>query len=222
MAPIGTLVTAHRGRAEVLKLALASKSVEFEVADVDYNQMKTDLKTYRFGQCPRYADSEVDLCQSNAILRHIGRKYNLYGASLAEAALVDEAVDGVEDLRRKYGDLIYGKSLADDAKAEYIALHVSPSSAAGARNGGAHLSYLANCLAVNASGSGWTVGMDVTIADIAIAELIDLHERIMKEKLQESWPQLLAVKEKVYALPGVKAYLESPLRLEQVNNNKLG
>jgi hypothetical protein len=27
--------------------------VEFEVADVDYQQMKTDLDAYPFGQCPR-------------------------------------------------------------------------------------------------------------------------------------------------------------------------
>jgi hypothetical protein len=38
----------------------------------------------------RFIDDEVDMCQSEAILRHIGRKHGLYGASLAEQARVDE------------------------------------------------------------------------------------------------------------------------------------
>ena len=39
---------------------------------------------------PRYIDDEVDMCQSIAILRHVGRKWGLYGASRAETARVDE------------------------------------------------------------------------------------------------------------------------------------
>jgi glutathione S-transferase len=46
-------------------------------------------------------DEDGDVCQSNAILRHIGRKHGLMGASLAEASAIDMLVDGVEDLKRK-------------------------------------------------------------------------------------------------------------------------
>lgn len=35
-------------------------------------------------------------------------------------------------------------------------------------------------------------------------------------------PELVVLHDRVAALPGVKAYLESPLRLEKVNNNGLG
>jgi hypothetical protein len=45
----------HHAPAEPAKLAYALKGVEFEVADVDYQQMKTDLDAYPFGQCPRCA-----------------------------------------------------------------------------------------------------------------------------------------------------------------------
>lgn len=38
----------------------------------------------------RYIDAEVDLCQTNAILRHLARKHGLYGANAAEQARVDE------------------------------------------------------------------------------------------------------------------------------------
>lgn len=41
-------------------------------------------------QVPRYCDGEVDICQSEAILRYLGRKHNMYGKGIAEAAAIDE------------------------------------------------------------------------------------------------------------------------------------
>lgn len=58
-----------RGRAEVIKLLCAAKGVQFEMKDVDYEQMKTDRAQYPFGQCPRLVDGDVDICQSNAMVR---------------------------------------------------------------------------------------------------------------------------------------------------------
>eukprot|EP00878_Enallax_costatus_P026863 GHUV01028867.1.p1 GENE.GHUV01028867.1~~GHUV01028867.1.p1 ORF type:complete len:179 (+),score=25.99 GHUV01028867.1:2-538(+) len=58
-----------RGRGEVLKLLCAAKGIEFEVKDFDYQQMKSDRQQYPFGQCPRLVDGDIDLCQSNAIIR---------------------------------------------------------------------------------------------------------------------------------------------------------
>jgi hypothetical protein len=40
-------------RAEPAKLAYALNDVEFDVVDVDYQQMKSDMDAYPFGQCPR-------------------------------------------------------------------------------------------------------------------------------------------------------------------------
>lgn len=208
-----------RGRAEVIKLALAAKNVDFDVQPVDYAAMKSDLKAYHFGQCPRYADAEADICQSNAILRHIGRKYNMYGASLGEAALVDEFLDGVESLRCKYLELIYQKQLSPEGKAEYIKAHVAMESAA-ERNGGAHFVYLAGILAAN-SGQ-YVVGSDLTIADLALFDIVDLHLRIMEEEITAKYPALVEHKNCIASIPAIKAYLEGPMRLEKVNGNGLG
>jgi hypothetical protein len=51
------------------------------------------------------------MCQSNAICRHIGRKHAMYGSSHAEAAMIDQIMDGVEDVRVKYLKLIYQDQL---------------------------------------------------------------------------------------------------------------
>lgn len=64
----------------------------------------------KLAQC-RYVDDEVDICQSNAICRYIGRRYGLYGSNRSEAAQIDQIMDGVEDLRIKYVHLIYKDQL---------------------------------------------------------------------------------------------------------------
>ena len=41
-------------------------------------------------------------------------------------------------------------------------------------------------------------------------------------QFKAAYPGLVAIHELVAGVPGVKAYLEGPLRLEKVNNNGLG
>lgn len=159
-----------------------------------------------------------NLCQSNAILRHIGRKYNLYGgASIADAAHIDAVIDGVESLRNKYVDLIYGAQLADDAKAAYFAKHCNPATST-ERNGGAHFAYLESILAKGP----YMVGDSLSIADIAVFDIVDLHLRIFDAEMRAAYPGLTAHHARVTAIPGVAAYLASPLRLPKVNGNDLG
>ena len=165
-----------------------------------------------------YGDDTVDnLSQSNAILRHIGRKYNLYGASIADAARIDAVIEGVESLRAKYIDLIYNAQLANDAKAAYCAKHCSPATISD-RNGGAHLSYLEVIL-----GQGpFMVGTSLSIADIAVFDVVDLHLRILDAEVRAAYPGLVTHHARVAAVPGVAKYLASPLRMAKVNGNDLG
>lgn len=75
----------------------------------------------------------------------------------------------------------------------------------------------------NATGSGWAVGSACSIADILLFDIVDVHERALgAEKFADEYPDLVAIKKKVAAIPGVAAYLSSSKRLEKVNNNGLG
>ena len=172
----------------------------------------------------------------------------MYGSTEAEHTIVDELLDGVEDLRRKYLELIYQAKLvrgaaaaarappsgcwdtrapppppplptqADEAKAAHWTTHVDPETA-GARNGGAHFAFLEGL----AGEGGCSVGGALTIADVALFDIVDLHARIYGEdKVKAAYPRLAAVYAAVAALPGVAAYLASPRRLEAVNANGLG
>lgn len=58
-----------RGRGEVIRLALSAAGVDFDEKLVDYAAMKSDLKSYPFGQCPAFDDGDLRLVQSNTILR---------------------------------------------------------------------------------------------------------------------------------------------------------
>ncbi|GCB82862.1 hypothetical protein scyTo_0023495 [Scyliorhinus torazame] len=60
-----------------------------------------------FGQLPKFSDGDFVLVQSNTILRYLGRQHNLYGKGVKEATLIDMVNDGAEDLRVKYGILIF-------------------------------------------------------------------------------------------------------------------
>lgn len=55
-----------------------------------------------------------------------------------------------------------------------------------------------------------------------IFEAVDLHVRIYGEGFCAVVPALAAVHDNFAKIPSVKAYLDSPRRLEKVNNNGLG
>ncbi|KAI8462660.1 MAG: glutathione S-transferase [Monoraphidium minutum] len=211
-----------RGRVEVMKLLCALGGEPSKLELLDYNTQKTDLDAYPFGQSPRMVDGDIDMVQSNACIRHLARKFKLYGTSEAEMCQVDVIIDGVEDLRMKYVPLIYGDELAAEAKAKYWATHGDKAGATGQRNGGAHFEYLARLL--RKAGGEYFVGGKVTAADVAVFDIVDLHLRpaLFPDEMKAEYPELAAHHARVAGLKGIKEYLASPDRVEQPNNNKLG
>eukprot|EP00882_Tetradesmus_deserticola_P007431 GHRQ01007829.1.p1 GENE.GHRQ01007829.1~~GHRQ01007829.1.p1 ORF type:complete len:195 (+),score=76.13 GHRQ01007829.1:624-1208(+) len=172
-----------RGRAEVFKLMCAAQDIKYDVQDVDFAEMKSDRVKYPFGQCPRLVDGDVDICQSNAIIRHVARKHGMYGSGDAELAAVDQIIDGVESIRGVYLKLIYVDALKDEAKAAYTATHIAAEGSTG-RNSGAHFAYLEGLLARNGGGSGYIVGSALTAADLCVFDIVDLHLRILKQEME--------------------------------------
>ncbi|KAK9857206.1 hypothetical protein WJX84_008036 [Apatococcus fuscideae] len=128
-----------KARAEPLKVALSLKNVQYDYQVVPWESIK-NFEEYPFGQAPRYKDDTIDMVQSNAILRHIGRKYGLYGQGLEQQAEIDMIVDGVDDLTVKtYKPTLIDKS--EESQSAYWATHGEPSSKK-EKNGGAHWALL--------------------------------------------------------------------------------
>ena len=85
-----------RGRAEAVRLLLADNGVEFTDTRIGGDAWAARKPTAHFGQVggihrlfsfslstqmPVLYDDGFQVVQSNAILRHLGRKFNLYGSN---------------------------------------------------------------------------------------------------------------------------------------------
>lgn len=111
-------------------------------------------------------------------------------------------------------------SQSEEAKAAYWTAHIDPTTTGG-RNTGAHFAYLSKLVAKYGSG-GWAVGSAVSIADATLYNMTDLHLRVWADKFAAEYPDLAAHHAQFAAIPGVKAYLDSPLCHAVANKNNLG
>ena len=58
---------------------------------------------------PTFKDGDFEIAQSGAIMRHLARKHNLYGANDQEKTRCDMIYDGYVDLRDKMLKLVFSK-----------------------------------------------------------------------------------------------------------------
>eukprot|EP00882_Tetradesmus_deserticola_P010352 GHRQ01010935.1.p1 GENE.GHRQ01010935.1~~GHRQ01010935.1.p1 ORF type:complete len:266 (+),score=122.09 GHRQ01010935.1:906-1703(+) len=121
-----------RGRAEPIRLVLALVQQPWFEPPVDslHALVRRDLDSYPFRQMPRFVDevnATVDLVQSMAILRHLGRKYKLYGCGdLEETAAIDMVLDAVSELREKLKNVWVVSQLEPAAVQRYASSVLAP------------------------------------------------------------------------------------------------
>ncbi|KAK9816206.1 hypothetical protein WJX74_004486 [Apatococcus lobatus] len=194
-----------KARAEPLKVALAGKGIAYKLENISLEAVK-NLEEYPFGQAPRYKDESVDLVQTNAILRHIGRKYNMYGQGLEQQADIDVLLEGIQDFIPKiYQALVVNKD--ESSKADFWANHGDPSSKQ-SKTAGAHFAYLDAY--IRRSQGSYAVGDSFTIADAALFSFLhNVIQPTFGDKLAASYPDLQAHSKRIAELPVLKSYLES-------------
>lgn len=146
---------------QTIRITLKDNEIPYEETGVEnwpeLKQMLTKDGTLPFGQLPLFRDGDLNIVQSNAILRYIARKHNLYGANETERVQVDMYLDGVMDFRQRYTRLIYIDKLADEAF-DAFKKDVVP----------VWMSSFENILKKNNSGDGYFVGSDITVVDYAL------------------------------------------------------
>ena len=211
------------GKGEGIRLAFTYCGVPFEdyrFADREaVNQMKASGRLM-FGQVPALEVSPLGkgvtlLNQSAAMLRFIGKlkpEVGLYPTDPLVAAKVDALCDQEADafmgLRvTKYKDRFGFGFLGDEAHAAQLAAAVE------ANNGEViprHLATLAKH--VEAGGTGWLAGTaGPTIADFAwVPVLAAIADGWTGDAAAlDATPALVALKDKFYALPEIKAYYDA-------------
>ncbi|KAM3863386.1 glutathione S-transferase P-like [Diretmus argenteus] len=184
----------NHGRCGATRIMLADQGQDWKENVVSFDTwLKGDLKkTCVFGQLPKFEDGDLVLHQSNAILRHLGRNHGAYGSNTTEAACIDMMNDGVEDLRLKYGKLIYQEyETGKDAYIKDLPDHLSKFEAVLEKNN-----------------TGFLVGDKVSFADYSLFEVL-LNHLVLSPTCLDSFPNLKSFVGKMSARPKIKTFLDS-------------
>ena len=105
-----------RGRAEVSRLMLAHKGVEYEDCRITRDQWPELKPKTPFGGMPLLQYNGLELAQSMTIARFLARELNLAGKTRCEEAQVDMVVDCVVDLFAAFTKLMTEKDEAKKAE----------------------------------------------------------------------------------------------------------
>ena len=166
-----------------------------------------------FPNLPYFTDGDVKLTQSDAILRHLGRKHGLYGGSEKQAGHIDMLIDTAKDIKmalimpnvvmknlvslwqkKKIShSLILPYDFQEEKKAEVIS------------GQDAKFKQLSEFL----GGKSFLAGNDVTIADFAMYDALKwFHE--LDSSLISKHSNLCEYLERFENVPKVKSFLNGP------------
>eukprot|EP00092_Neocalanus_flemingeri_P004998 GFUD01005374.1.p1 GENE.GFUD01005374.1~~GFUD01005374.1.p1 ORF type:complete len:230 (-),score=49.64 GFUD01005374.1:77-733(-) len=201
-----------RGLAQPIRLLLEFTGTEFEDKKLTMEGPPTydkscwfDIKDklgLDFPNLPYFIDGDIKITQSNAILRHIARKHDLCGDSVAEKARVDMMADCAMDLRNSIVRLVYNPEF-DTLLPQYI------------ENLPAVLESFSKFLGPKP----WFVGQKITFVDFPMYELLD-QLRLMIPNCLTNYPKLIQFLERFEKLPKIAAYMKSPRYMAAPINNK--
>jgi len=122
-----------RGLAAPLRLILRYAGVGYEdrtmiMSKPEWLNMKHSLG-FDFPNLPYYEEGDLRLTQSQAILRHLARKFRLEGESERERCMADMLVDQLSDFRASLVTLCYTPSFSQDLLQQWVSASGSYSSA---------------------------------------------------------------------------------------------
>lgn len=86
------------GRGEPIRIAFHAAGLEFEDHRVSFEEFGKTRDTLRFRCLPVLHIDGVEVTQSNAMLRYVGKQAGLYPEDPQQALYCDEAMGAIEDL----------------------------------------------------------------------------------------------------------------------------
>lgn len=201
-----------RGLAQPIRLLLNYvgedfDDVQYELGDApDYSReewlsVKNTLGL-AFPNIPYYIDDDIEITQSNSILRYIGDKHGLLGKTPRDKVDCDMMVENAMDFRNGVIRLCYDNDY-EKIKDDYFA-NVKDK----LRQFGTFL-----------GDKPWFAGDGITICDFPMYELLDQH-RLMKPGILNDYPNLTKFVERFENLPQIKAYMASDKFMARPVNNK--
>lgn len=195
------LYFAVHGRAEPIRLLFALAGQPFQNRAVDRDAWAKLKPEMPLGQMPvlveRDENGERMIPHSQAILRHLARRFGLAGKTEAEMVDVDVVAETVVDAGAGVGALVFGPGRGDAAAYAKHFGDVWPM----------HGKRLEKLLAKNPSGSGFFVGSQATVADVVAFQLLHAHLALSPTSL-DAFSTLRAFHDRMAALPQWKSYVD--------------
>jgi len=186
-----------RGRGEQIRLLFHALEIPFDDVRVErarFAELRAaGSEVLAFGSLPMLEDDDFRLVQGPAILAYLGTKHGARPSEPRAAARCDALTLGAEDLRiryfRAFGD--------DDAKkAEFVRGEWSDR----------WLPRLTGLLALN-GGERYFVGQTLTVADVALWDVLDAVTTFIPGATLAGHERLEAFRRAFAARPPVAAYL---------------
>ncbi|XP_075216973.1 glutathione S-transferase-like [Lycorma delicatula] len=197
MAPHYKLIYFNsRGRAEHIRFIFAYAGIDYTDHRIPTEKWPELKKSVPFGMLPVLEVDGKPVAQSNAVARYLARQYNLTGKDEWEALQCDALVDTLGDLKQA---LYYYRSEKDPIQKEEKKVTLLKDTIP---------FYLHRFEKTVAQNNGFSVGNSITWTDFVFAVSLENFELIFGKDSLEPYPHLRALKEKVFALPNIKAWIQ--------------
>ncbi|XP_037045396.1 glutathione S-transferase Mu 3-like [Bradysia coprophila] len=143
-----------------------------------------------FPNLPYYIDGDVKLTQSTAILRYLGRKFNLIGENEAETQRLDLAEQQATDLRMGLIRLVYFSSNFEQSREDYLKI----------------LPELVKEFSRFLDSNKWILGDKISYVDFLLYDALDFN-RLFDEKSFEGADIINSYLARFESIPQIKAYM---------------
>jgi len=109
------------GRAEALRLAFVVGDIAFEDKRIDFQEWAVLKPSTPLGSIPMLDVDGKKLCQSNSILRYVGKLSGVYPTDPFHAAKADELADACEDFNSSpnFFPVLFGPGTPEEKKAKF-------------------------------------------------------------------------------------------------------
>ncbi|XP_013807059.2 hematopoietic prostaglandin D synthase isoform X1 [Apteryx mantelli] len=181
-----------RGRAEISRYLFAYSGKKYEDHRIEAADWPKIKPTIPFGKIPILEVDGVTIHQSLAIARYLARETGLAGQTPVEQALADAIVDTIDDFMTLFP---WAEKNQDVRKQAFndILTNKAPE--------------LLKDLDAFLGDNNWLVGKSVTWADF-YWDVCSTTLLSCKPDLADSYPRLLALRDRVQALPAIAAWIQ--------------
>lgn len=188
-----------RARVEPIRVILEELAIPYEDRRISFEAWVEMKSGTPFGALPSYRKGDIEIFQSQAIIRHLARVHDLYGSTEAERVRCDVVEEAISDLNELVGKAPWRPNFAAE-RADYVANELGPV-----------LDQLERFLKSNQDPSGFWVGPSLTFVDLIAFALLDSTGAMFPEAL-EQYPALREFCDRIANRPRIAAYIESGRR----------